>query len=93
MQKVPSVLRRMWLPAYDAGTEANTARCSDMAAPACPEGSANANPQPGEGRVHVHRGMLICFVESYRSSYAEVGYFALYLAMLGVLLQNSQAMS
>jgi hypothetical protein len=54
----------MIVPAWDSGTELNTQLCVDMpmstvsATVEC-EGveSSNGNPQPGEGKVHIHRGI------------------------------------
>ena len=44
------------VPAYDAGSEANTELCSDIPGPACPADSGNAHVD-GEGFIHVHNGI------------------------------------
>ncbi|CAM9326079.1 unnamed protein product [Ectocarpus sp. 8 AP-2014] len=44
-------------PAFDAGTEVNDERCSNIPGPGCPAGSGNNQNGPGEGYIHVHRGV------------------------------------
>ena len=44
------------VPAYDAGSEANTELCADIPGPACPADSGNAHVD-GEGFIHIHNGI------------------------------------
>ena len=39
-----------------AGTEVNNELCSHIPGPACSATSGNAEQEPGEGFVHIHRG-------------------------------------
>ncbi|CAN0424130.1 unnamed protein product, partial [Hapterophycus canaliculatus] len=43
--------------AFDAGTEGNNERCDSIPGPACPPESRNMQNGPGEGFIHVHRGL------------------------------------
>jgi hypothetical protein len=43
--------------AYDAGSEENNQDCAFVPGPACPPGSGNDRAEPGEGFIHVHRGV------------------------------------
>jgi hypothetical protein len=45
------------VPAYDAGSEANSELCSDIPGPACPPDSGNAHADEGEGFIHIHNGI------------------------------------
>ena len=47
------------VPAYDAGSEANTELCSDLPGPSCPADSGNAHVDEDEAfaHIHVHNGI------------------------------------
>ena len=42
---------------YTPGTEANNELCSHIPGPACSSTSGNEEAEPGEGHVHIHRGI------------------------------------
>ncbi|CAN0255318.1 unnamed protein product [Laminaria digitata] len=68
-------------PAFDAGTESNNELCSHMPGPACSATSGNAQDAPGEGFIHVHRGIhgeadITTRVYDWRNPVAEVFVFA-----------------
>lgn len=67
-------------PAFDAGTETNNELCSHMPGPACPMDSGNLEEGPGEGFIHIQRGIhgeadISTRVYDWRNPVAEVFVF------------------
>ncbi|CAN0242278.1 unnamed protein product [Ascophyllum nodosum] len=68
---------KVFPPAYDAGTEENNELCSHIPGPACDADSGNLEEGPGEGYVHIQRGVhgiadLTASVYDWRNPVAEV---------------------
>ncbi|CAN0242339.1 unnamed protein product [Ascophyllum nodosum] len=68
---------KVFPPAFDAGTEENNELCSHIPGPACDPDSGNLEEGPGEGYVHVQRGVhgiadLTESVYDWRNPVAEV---------------------
>ena len=64
-------------PALTSGTEANNELCTHVPGPACDADSGNLEDVPGEGYVHIHRGVhgvgdLTASVYDWRNPVAEV---------------------
>ena len=64
-------------PALPLGTEANNELCTHVGGPACDADSGNLEDVPGEGYVHIHRGVqgdgdLTASVYDWRNPVAEV---------------------
>jgi len=57
--RLPNEGSRSWVAvAYDAGSEANTERCTDIPGPPCAADSGNQRvPNGAEGFVHIHNGI------------------------------------
>ncbi|CAM9317205.1 unnamed protein product [Ascophyllum nodosum] len=68
---------KVFPPAYDAGTEANNELCACIPGPACDADSGNLEDGPGEGYIHINRGVhgvgdLTASVHDWRNPVAEV---------------------
>ncbi|CAM9317128.1 unnamed protein product [Ascophyllum nodosum] len=68
---------KVFPPAYDAGTEENNELCNHIPGPACDPNSGNMEAGPGEGYIHIQRGVhgiadLTASVYDWRNPVAEV---------------------
>lgn len=53
----PACFYRVYIDHFDAGTEENNELCTHIPGPACDVDSGNLRASPGEGPIHIHRGV------------------------------------